>query len=30
VVSALEGGYNPPILAKCVELHLREMLKTES
>lgn len=30
VVSALEGGYNPPILAKCVELHLREMLQAEA
>jgi acetoin utilization deacetylase AcuC-like enzyme len=27
VISALEGGYNPSILAGCVELHLRELLK---
>jgi acetoin utilization deacetylase AcuC-like enzyme len=26
-VSVLEGGYNPKILADCVELHLAEMLK---
>jgi acetoin utilization deacetylase AcuC-like enzyme len=26
IVSALEGGYNPSILAGCVELHLRELL----
>jgi acetoin utilization deacetylase AcuC-like enzyme len=26
VVSALEGGYNPGVLAQCVETHLREML----
>ena len=26
VVSVLEGGYNPGILAGCVEVHLREML----
>ncbi len=26
VVSVLEGGYNPSILAGCVELHLRELL----
>ena len=25
VVSVLEGGYNPSILAECVEIHLREM-----
>jgi hypothetical protein len=29
VVSALEGGYNPSILAGCVELHLRELLGGE-
>jgi acetoin utilization deacetylase AcuC-like enzyme len=27
VVSALEGGYNPSILAGCVEAHLRELLQ---
>jgi acetoin utilization deacetylase AcuC-like enzyme len=26
VVSILEGGYNPPVLAKCVETHLRELI----
>jgi acetoin utilization deacetylase AcuC-like enzyme len=26
IVSLLEGGYNPPILAECVEYHLRVML----
>jgi len=26
VVSALEGGYNPGILAGCIEVHLRQML----
>jgi len=26
LVSVLEGGYNPPILAECVETHLRELL----
>ena len=26
VVSSLEGGYNPSILAGCVEVHLRELL----
>jgi acetoin utilization deacetylase AcuC-like enzyme len=26
VVSVLEGGYNPSILAGCVEVHLRELL----
>jgi acetoin utilization deacetylase AcuC-like enzyme len=30
VVSVLEGGYNPPVLAQCVELHLKEMLARES
>ena len=30
VVSVLEGGYNPGILAGCVELHLREMLAREA
>jgi len=25
VVSILEGGYNPPVLAECVEMHLREL-----
>ena len=27
VVSVLEGGYDPEILADCVEVHLAEMLK---
>jgi acetoin utilization deacetylase AcuC-like enzyme len=27
LVSVLEGGYNPPILAGCVELHLAGLLK---
>jgi acetoin utilization deacetylase AcuC-like enzyme len=27
VVSVLEGGYNPPILADCVAVHLEEMLQ---
>jgi len=27
IVSVLEGGYNPPVLAECVELHLRELMK---
>jgi acetoin utilization deacetylase AcuC-like enzyme len=26
VVSLLEGGYNPPVLADCVALHLQELL----
>ena len=26
VVSVLEGGYNPPVLAECVETHLRGLL----
>jgi acetoin utilization deacetylase AcuC-like enzyme len=30
LVSLLEGGYNPPVLAECVELHLKEMRKRES
>jgi len=30
VVSVLEGGYNPGILAGCVEVHLRELLGSES
>ncbi len=28
VVSVLEGGYNPPVLAECVAIHLRGLLKT--
>jgi acetoin utilization deacetylase AcuC-like enzyme len=28
VVSILEGGYNPPVLAECVETHLRGMLES--
>jgi acetoin utilization deacetylase AcuC-like enzyme len=27
VVSLLEGGYNPPVLAECVETHLRGLMK---
>jgi acetoin utilization deacetylase AcuC-like enzyme len=27
VISVLEGGYNPPVLADCLELHLGEMIK---
>ncbi|MEX2307326.1 MAG: histone deacetylase [Pirellulales bacterium] len=27
VVSVLEGGYNPPVLAECVETHLRRLLE---
>jgi acetoin utilization deacetylase AcuC-like enzyme len=30
IVSVLEGGYNPGILAGCVETHLRELLGRES
>jgi acetoin utilization deacetylase AcuC-like enzyme len=26
IVSTLEGGYNPPVLAECVALHLQELL----
>ena len=26
IVSLLEGGYNPPVLAECVEKHMRELL----
>jgi acetoin utilization deacetylase AcuC-like enzyme len=26
IVSVLEGGYNPPILAECVDVHLRGLL----
>jgi acetoin utilization deacetylase AcuC-like enzyme len=26
IVSVLEGGYNPPVLAECVALHLRQLL----
>lgn len=26
IVSVLEGGYNPPVLAECVALHLTELL----
>ncbi len=26
IVSILEGGYNPPVLAECVGLHLSELL----
>jgi acetoin utilization deacetylase AcuC-like enzyme len=27
VVGTLEGGYNPPVLAECVELHLEQMVR---
>jgi acetoin utilization deacetylase AcuC-like enzyme len=27
IVSVLEGGYNPPVLAECVETHLRGLMK---
>ncbi len=27
VVGTLEGGYNPPVLADCVELHLDMLLR---
>jgi acetoin utilization deacetylase AcuC-like enzyme len=27
IVSVLEGGYNPPVLAECVEAHLRELMQ---
>ena len=30
VVSVLEGGYNPPVLAECVALHLQQLLECES
>ena len=26
LVSVLEGGYNPPVLAECVQMHLRGLL----
>jgi acetoin utilization deacetylase AcuC-like enzyme len=29
VVSLLEGGYNPPVLAECVETHLRGLMQGE-
>jgi len=29
IVSVLEGGYNPPVLAQCVGLHLEELLGEE-
>ena len=29
VVSVLEGGYNPPVLADCLEAHLSEMVKRD-
>ena len=30
LVSVLEGGYNPPVLADCVALHLEEMLERDA
>jgi acetoin utilization deacetylase AcuC-like enzyme len=29
VVSVLEGGYNPPVLAECVETHLRGLMRAK-
>ncbi|HEX3998583.1 MAG TPA: histone deacetylase [Pirellulales bacterium] len=29
IVSVLEGGYNPPVLAECVAIHLSELLSLE-
>jgi acetoin utilization deacetylase AcuC-like enzyme len=29
IVSMLEGGYNPPVLAQCVEAHLQGLLASE-
>jgi acetoin utilization deacetylase AcuC-like enzyme len=29
VISVLEGGYNPNLLAECVETHLHELMRTE-
>ena len=29
VVSVLEGGYDPEVLADCIELHLSEMVKRD-
>ncbi|HEX6960479.1 MAG TPA: histone deacetylase, partial [Lacipirellula sp.] len=30
IVSALEGGYNPPVLADCVAVHLDRLVSTTS
>jgi acetoin utilization deacetylase AcuC-like enzyme len=30
VVSVLEGGYNPPVLAECVEAHVRELMAVKA
>jgi acetoin utilization deacetylase AcuC-like enzyme len=30
IVSVLEGGYNPPVLAECVETHLRGLLQSNA
>ena len=30
VVSVLEGGYNPPVLAECVAMHLEQLLDHET
>jgi acetoin utilization deacetylase AcuC-like enzyme len=30
IVSLLEGGYNPPVLAECVETHLRGLLRAST
>jgi len=29
VVSILEGGYNPPVLAECVETHIHKLIRTD-
>jgi len=29
IVSVLEGGYNPPVLAECVEAHLRGLMSAQ-
>jgi acetoin utilization deacetylase AcuC-like enzyme len=26
IVSMLEGGYNPPVLAECIEAHVRGLM----
>jgi acetoin utilization deacetylase AcuC-like enzyme len=30
ILSVLEGGYNPPVLAECVAIHLEGLLNTEN
>ena len=29
IVSMLEGGYNPPVLAECVEAHVRGLMQAK-